>query len=81
VNASCPACGAPVFWVRAKNGKQMPIDAHPDLAGNITVELIEEEVAAVIHHPGGAFAPSPTGPLAGCSGRTPAPAAPRSPRP
>ncbi len=37
--ATCRGCGAPIRWVRTEHGNLMPLDADPDVDGN--VELVD----------------------------------------
>lgn len=36
---TCRSCGAPIVWARyLKTGRSAPLDATPDVAGNLSVE-------------------------------------------
>ena len=48
-NVRCHSCAAPIFWVRTKNDKMMPLDAVAVVGGNI--EIIDE-VAHVVRPDG-----------------------------
>ncbi len=48
----CKSCGASIWWARTERGKSIPLDALPDPAGNITLELQPRgERVAVVHGP------------------------------
>lgn len=34
----CRSCKAPVIWVKTSKGSDMPIDAEPNVKGNMTIE-------------------------------------------
>lgn len=36
--ADCRSCGQPIIWTVTIRGKRMPVDAEPDVQGNIMLE-------------------------------------------
>jgi DICT domain-containing protein len=44
----CRACKAPIVWAKTENGRPMPLDPHPDTAGNVTLVHIDDRLIAII---------------------------------